>query len=281
MEKASVKLISLAVAVAVEAILITIMAAMLGSVRETASTQMQALEEVQSEYGQRDAALLDGEIVSAAEAASIACKYSNDSCSIYKDGTEIDRSALTSRRLFNESSNWRVDLSFAANGNLDRIDFSKPSGTGAVPTTVDEAKSLIATTVGASASDTWSSIVSKLSSLANINEKRENFATLLDIPASSDWDTIYSKVSSLLLSRPASLTYEQFIVYPGTSQVWTMDSPSFCYVRAGGSYGLVVFSGTGYTFKGDFDDSTVAVDVGAKSIHNFSSSAFTVYVVKE
>lgn len=281
MEKASVKLVSLAVAVTVEAILIAILAAMLGSVKRTSSTQMQALREIQSDYEERDASLLDGEVVSAAEAASIARKYRNDSCSVYKDGAEIDRSVLISRQLFNESSNWKVNLSFAANGNLERIDFSRPSEIGSVPTTVGEAKTLIANTVGALPTDTWDSIVAKLNGLANINEKRENFANLLSIPETSDWDTIYSSVAAAIASHPTSFEYEQFVVYPGTNQAWTMASPSFCYVRSGGNHGLIIFDGTSYSFKGDFDSSAISVDVGAKSIHNFFTDALTVYVVKE
>lgn len=281
MGKASTRLVSLAVAVIAEAILIVILVTMLDSVKRTSSIQMQALAEVQSDYEERDAALLDGEIVSAAEAASITRKYRSKSCRIYKDGAEVDNTAPVSRNLFNESSNWRVDLDFAVNGNIDSVYFSRPSGAGITPATVDEAKALIANTVGAPLADTWSSIITRLNGLSNINEKRENFATLLSMPAESDWDVIYERVAAVIGSHPSSFEYEQFIVYPGNDYTWSMQSPSFCYLRGGGSYGLVIFNGNSYSLKGDFDGSCFTFNVNTKTVHNFTSDAITIYVVKE
>jgi len=236
-------------------------------VADTAQEQQNSLAAVQSEYRNSDSALLDGEVVSAAKAVSIARKYKT-SLGLTKNGVMLDPGVTLSRGLFSANTKWLVTVKTNENGVAYEIDFSDVSLQDTDPSSLSEAKASIAALVGCNAGEGWNDIFNRLGDINRNDEYREKLAVLVGADTRSDWDDVYSLVDKALATYEGSTIHacEQFTIPINSSHVWEMDSPSFCYLEGYNSYGMIVFNGGSVQVLGDYDSDFVHVDVANKTI---------------
>lgn len=261
------KLIPFGLSLIVIAFLITVLVFVMSAVSRAVFSQTESLDELQGEYVERDIAMLDGESVSGAEAVSLARKY-RDKAVIYKNGTALGAGAVITRDLFKDNTNWITEIKLDSNGELTSINFRSPSGVVSEPTTANEAKNFITGIIGGSATADWSTIGSTLASLKNGDKYRSQLATLLSMPATSDWSSVYTSIADRLsgMSSSGMVSCEKFSLLASGSFTYSMSSPLFCYINSGAMSGVIVFSGSGYVIRGDFDIDDISVNVASKTI---------------
>ena len=244
--------------------------------KQTVKAQQDALSDLQGEFKEQDLSLLDGETVSAAEAVSLVRKYRNK-VTITKNGLVVDPSVAGNRSVFAENTNWVVTVKIDANGVCTGLEFMSPLGFTGEPSTVADAKSSLASIVGGHSTDSWSSLMSKVTEYAKTEQYRKEIATLLGLGQSNSWTAIMSEINKRYNSAGSVSTAmcEQVTVANSGTGNFTLSTPTLCYYKYGEYVGFAYLENGTYQYltNGDDSSSMISINLADKTIKNYGESA--------
>ncbi len=266
------KLLLIGVSMAILAALITFATRTLVNVKQTTNSQTSALSEMQQEFEQSDLLALSGQLVSSAEAYSLARKYAGDADILMETtdssgGTII--STLTAADLtkgtFGTVSNWTVLPEMNESGVLLNLKFRNPYGSGSMPSTTTEMLSQVAAVLGCDAD--WQHVSEALESGKAAEDYRKQLATILGIDDSSSWEEVRNTAYNKLTSGSVSVDCQKEVIGPNGTAVYSGSNPTFVYLRSDdGKTGMIDFTRTslkGQLF-GDFTADDVSWDVSGR-----------------
>lgn len=241
----SLKLIMIGVSLTILAMLIGFSMNTMVNVKRTTNAHTESLVEMQEEYAHSDLLALKNQIVTSAEAFSLARKYRYDASICFvtrnsdgsKEWLSIDADSLN-ESTFKQDANWIVNLETQETGALLRLGFESPSAMVGEPTTVEEMKNAIASQVGCNTD--WVSITSSLNSVKEAEEYRKQFASIAGISENSSWLSVYQEINhDLGLSTGVSVDVEKYSLGILGSCEFKGGAPTFCYLVGGDQTGFL------------------------------------------
>lgn len=266
--KSVVRIIMLAVSILVLSALLVYQHIQLEATKQTVRAQQETLYDLQGEFKEQDLTLLDGETVSAAEAVSLTRKYRNK-VTIIKNGSVLAPETAASKSNFTEGSNWVVTVETDANGVCTGIKFTSPIGVTKEPSSVADAKSSLASVVGGYASDTWNSLIGKVTRFVQTEEYRKRIAQLLSLGDAKDWTSIMNELDKKFgLSGTTMVDCEKITLLGNESRQYKLDRPTFCYYVNDNETGFLTFNNGTCQYFGEQEESAVMINLANKTISN-------------
>ena len=273
----TLKLVLMGVSILIVAMLISYGLGTLTAVKRTTGAQVEALTEIQSEYEQSDLLAMKNQIVSSAEAFSLARKYRYE-CDVQMNGVSLSE---IGKDTFHSGANWIVRVNAQDTGAIVAINFESPSVTASEPESVEEAKTTIASIFGCGTD--WSDIYDQLNEAKEGENYRKAIAGVVSLSESSTWDQVYSGVNQQLgLGSGVSLDVKKYTI--GVGESCSYSGATFCYLVNGSGSGFVDCStGTVYgTISGTNDsEGDVGVLYEDGVVTNWSGQLLTVTFVKQ
>lgn len=273
----TLKLVLMGASLLVVAVLIGFGLGTLTAVKRTTGAQVEALTELQNEYAQSDLLATKNQMVSSAEAFSLARKY-RDECDVKMNGVSLSD---VGKDTFRSGANWIVRVNAQETGAIISIDFESPSVSTSEPESVEEAKTTIASIFGCGTD--WSDIYDQLNEAKEGESYRKAIAGLVSLAEASTWDQVYSGVNQQLgLGSGVSVDVKKYTLGVGDSCSYS--GATFCYLVNGSGNGFVdCGTGTVYgTISGTNDsggESGVLYENG--TVTNYSGQLLTVTFVKQ